>query len=165
MAISSMLGLHTRLLRWICPMLHQWEFTRTASPPPLRLPLEMMSLSARMVWKPGRVTAESSVSSCSQVSVKHMILHSLYCLCVLVSASSSSILLASDRTLPVMTAGTQGLNLRHFRRLLTGSPFFFSSATPVVCRTLLRAGLHSLVRSADHASTQCQEWHRHCCAW
>ena len=53
---------------------------------------------------------ESGICSCSHVSVKHTILDTLYSLCVLMSASSSSTLFASDLTFPVMTAGMKGLN-------------------------------------------------------
>lgn len=46
----------------------------------------------------------------SQVSVKHMRLHSRYSFCSLVSADSSSILLGRDLTFPMMTDGMDGLH-------------------------------------------------------
>lgn len=52
----------------------------------------------------GRVTVESGIKTCRHVPIKHIILDSLYSLWLLVSASSLSILFASNLIFSTMTA-------------------------------------------------------------
>lgn len=89
---------------------------------PFFLPLTVVSLSAQTVWKPRRVRLETSVRLCSHVSVKHIIIDSLYSVWLMVSNSSLSILFAGDLTFYKKTAGIQGLNL----------PFYILTLTPVL---------------------------------
>lgn len=70
--------------------------------------LRQTSLSTRKVLKPCLVTLWSG--KCSHVSVKHIKLHSLYSLWVLISSPSSSILLSKNLKINMMIAGTDGLS-------------------------------------------------------
>lgn len=70
--------------------------------------LRQTSLSTRKVLKPCLVTLWSG--KCSHVSVKHIKLHSLYSLWVLISSPSLSILLSKNLKINMMIAGTDGLS-------------------------------------------------------
>lgn len=70
--------------------------------------LRQTSLSTRKVLKPCLVTLWSG--KCSHVSVKHIKLHSLYSLWVLISSPSSFILLSKNLKINMMIAGTDGLS-------------------------------------------------------
>lgn len=91
--------------------LHHRSLTRTASPPPFRLPLVEQSLSALTVWKPSIDALLSWISLWSHDSVKHIRLHYWYSLWLRASAVNSSSLLARERTFPIIIAGRHGLNL------------------------------------------------------
>ena len=80
------------------------------SEPPFFLLLAVVSLLARTVWKLGMVALESSICTCSHVSVKHMILDSLTPAASRQALPVRPILFARDFTFPVIFAGMQGLN-------------------------------------------------------
>ena len=72
---------------------------------------------------------ESSLCSCSHVSVKRAILHSRYSFCVLLSAPSSLILFATNLKIPVRIQGRLGLNFfcLSLRHAPAWHPWCFSS--------------------------------------
>ena len=74
------------------------------TPPPVCLP-ESLFLSILIREKPSILTHPSSISSRSQVSVKHITDDSRYSWINRVQAASSSVLLLMERRLPIMIEG------------------------------------------------------------